>query len=142
MPAIEPAQVAETAEVKALLIECGLPVTDITTMSGFLVARAGGEICGTVGLEQLGEAALLRSLAVRRQQRNQRLGQRLCDEALATARKEGVKTVYLLTTDATKFFRKLGFDEVARDAAPASVRATTQFASLCPASATLMSREP
>jgi amino-acid N-acetyltransferase len=61
---------------------------------------------------------------------------------LLRARTTGLKKVYLLTTDAQAFFRKLGFAEVPRESAPEAIRRTAQFRTLCPASATLMAREP
>jgi amino-acid N-acetyltransferase len=44
----------------------------------------------------------------------------------------------LLTTTAAPFFTRFGFTSAARDAAPAALRATAEFASLCPASAVCM----
>ena len=46
-----------------------------------------------------------------------------------------------LTTTAADYFARLGFVRIDRDAAPPAIRATAQFASLCPASAHVMRRE-
>ena len=46
----------------------------------------------------------------------------------------------LLTTTAASFFAKRGYRPLARDEAPAAVRATAEFRSICPASATCMGK--
>ena len=138
---LEPARTQDAPAIKRLLEDCGLPVEDLSAVSRFLVARNGSALCGTIGFEAFGDTGLLRSLAVSREARNKGLGRYLCEQILADAGKSGVKGVYLLTTDAQKFFRRVGFKEVARATAPAAIQASRQFRSLCPASATLMSRE-
>jgi len=44
----------------------------------------------------------------------------------------------LLTTSAESFFRLAHYVRVERDHVPQAIRGTTQFASLCPASAAVM----
>jgi N-acetylglutamate synthase-like GNAT family acetyltransferase len=61
----------------------------------------------------------------------------LADEA----RELGAERLWLLTTTASGFFERLGWVIVPRDAAPPAIRASDQFTSLCPSSATLMTRE-
>lgn len=139
---VEPAQAADAAAIRALLRSSGLPVEDIGEVSSFLVARSGEILVGTIGLERAGDTGLLRSLAVRSDARGKGVAHALCDALLLRARSTGAKSVYLLTTDAQGFFRKLGFVEVARGSAPEAIRGTAQFGTLCPASAALMTREP
>ena len=50
------------------------------------------------------------------------------------------KSVFLLTTSAQTLFEKLGYAAVDRARVPAAIRATTQFASLCPDSAAVMTK--
>jgi amino-acid N-acetyltransferase len=110
-------------------------------MSGFLVARSGGELVGTIGLERAGDVGLLRSLSVTPEARGKGVARALCDALLLQVRSTGVKRVYLLTTGAQGFFRKLGFVDVARGSAPEAIQRTAQFGALCPASAALMTRD-
>lgn len=138
---IEVARHEDAPAVRALVQQCGLPVEDIDAVSGFLVAKDGSAIAGTVGFEKLGKVGLLRSLAVRREDRGRGLGRLLCERLLTSARKGGVRTAYLLTTDAQPFFRSLGFSDTPRDSAPDEIKGTAQFRKLCPDSATLMARE-
>ncbi|WP_228434553.1 hypothetical protein [Natrarchaeobaculum aegyptiacum] len=51
-----------------------------------------------------------------------------------------VDALYLLTTTAVDFFAARGYDEIDRADAPDAIRNTTEFADLCPSSATCMRR--
>ncbi len=78
---IEP--VTQLEEVRHLLADFGLPFTDIIpdVLLHFFGHRADSELVGIIGLELCGSAALLRSLAVMPQQRNNFLGKSLVDFA-------------------------------------------------------------
>jgi amino-acid N-acetyltransferase len=128
--------------VSSLLEEEGLPEDGLWEHLGsILVAREGDEVVGSAALELYGEAALLRSVAVRRGSRGEGLGRRLVSGALELAEGRGVRTVYLLTEGADGYFARLGFRripraEVERDAP--EVGRSVQFASVCPQSAQAM----
>jgi amino-acid N-acetyltransferase len=62
----------------------------------------------------------------------------LSEAALALARERGSRIAFLLTTTAERFFPKLGFEPIVRDEVPASVQASIEFQSACPASAVVM----
>lgn len=132
----------EAALVGALLGAHGLPVEDITAsmLPDFAVASSHGEPCGVVGLQRDGDVALLRSLAVSHQARGRGLGAALVAEAERVARAHGVRTLYLLTTDAAPFFARLGYAAIPRRDAPEPIRATAQFSSIVCSSATLMTK--
>jgi protein-tyrosine-phosphatase len=59
---------------------------------------------------------------------------------IADARTRGLDTIWLLTTTAPDFFERFGFRRSGREAAPEALRATPEFTTACPASATVMSR--
>jgi len=128
-------------EVKVLLATCGLPTEDIRDDGAFVVARAGTQVCGTAGMEAFGAVALLRSVAVHTAWRRKGIADALCGELMQRARAQGVRRLFLLTTDAQAYFRRLGFAAIERDSLPAEIRATAQFRDLCPASATAMARD-
>ncbi len=88
----------------------------------------------------LGSDALLRSVVVEPGSRGEGVGTAVCDALAERAASEGVERLYLLTTSAEGFFGDRGYEAVERDAVPRRVRETTQFDSLCPASATAMCR--
>jgi amino-acid N-acetyltransferase len=50
-------------------------------------------------------------------------------------RARGLRAVYLLTTTAADYFRRFGFEDARRDEAPAVLQRSSEFASVCPASA-------
>jgi len=130
------------AAIMRLLTEAQLPTADIDPgpRQRFLGARADGTWWGIVAIEPMGDAALLRSLAVAPAPRSQGIGRRLVQAAEILARSLGAREIYLLTVGAAPYFERLGFDSIARADAPAALRASTQFTSLCPASATVMKK--
>ncbi len=128
------------AATKALLALCDLPVQDLdgASFEHFLALGPADAPSGVVGLEVHGPVALLRSLAVAPEARGLGHGKRLVDAIEAHARGLGVTEVYLLTTTARPFFEGLGYAVADRGTAPEAIRATREFSSLCPASATFM----
>ena len=120
-----------------LLRECNLPYSDIKLAGNWFVGYTNeqGELMATGGLEFYGEYALLRSIAVRKQERGQKMGQRVVDDLVNKARDHQVQTLFLLTETARDFFLSKGFREISRDQIPEAIRQSTQFASVCPSSA-------
>jgi amino-acid N-acetyltransferase len=134
----------DLAALRALLESAELPEADLTTahLGAFHVAEDGqGRLVGGVGLELAGDAALLRSLVVAPERRGTGLGHALVEAALGLADERGVAEVWLLTTTADRFFERLGWRRVERASAPAGIRATAEFASICPASSVCMVRD-
>jgi amino-acid N-acetyltransferase len=139
-PVIEPLPYGPAIE--ALLLSCGLPASDLGEASEarFFGCHEHGKLVGVVGLERCGDVALLRSLAVPEAARGIGLGRHLVSHAEREAAALGVQRLYLLTTTAAPFFERLGYVPASRTEAPASIAATAQFAGLCPASSTFMSK--
>jgi amino-acid N-acetyltransferase len=134
--------VEETAELLQLLENNRLPREGLLPhLPTTLVARAGGRLVASAALEVYGDAALLRSVAVAEGHRGEGLGVRMTREALELARRLGVSKVILLTETAEGFFASQGFRRIARESAPERVRASVEFASVCPTSAVAMERE-
>ena len=125
-----------------ILEEAGLPTEDLTIshLEHFWFAGPTARPTGLVGLEILGDVALLRSLAVIPSRRGHGDGQSLLEHAENQARTIGVRTLYLLTTTAEKFFAKHGFARYSREDAPAAIRSTREFAGICPASSAFMGK--
>lgn len=134
---IRPARPEHLEAIRALLRECELPVEDLSPddHSHFLVVHEGTRLRGCVGLEPAGDAALLRSLAVRPSDRGRGLGARLVAAAERRARAAEHRTLYLFTTTAADYFRDRGYERVERAALPAAIRQTEEAARLCPSTA-------
>ena len=126
--------------VRRLLGEAQLPTADLTEahLESFLGRGTGAAPDAVVGLEIYPPVALLRSLAVKVDARGHGLGSALLADAERYARERDVKEIYLLTATAEEFFANAGYERVPRDSAPAAIRATQEFSSLCPASSALM----
>lgn len=126
----------------ALLAGARLPTEDLTAThcESFFFAGPADAPTGLVGLELFGDVALLRSLVVAPQRRRQGEGHALLVHAENHARRCGVRALYLLTTTAEGFFARHGYQRTDRDSAPAAIRATREFAGICPASSAFMSR--
>jgi predicted O-methyltransferase YrrM/N-acetylglutamate synthase-like GNAT family acetyltransferase len=137
MPSIE--ALTDLPPILALLEQCGLRVADIAPARPplFFGVRGDAGLLAVVGLEVYGQLGLLRSLAVAPAARGQGLGQALVAHVEAYAAGHGVGALYLLTTDAAPFFRRLGFRAAERSSAPAAIRASSQFSALCPSTSTL-----
>ena len=141
MPRITPAHPRDLAAVRALLAAAGLPVDDLDSSPvDLLVAVDGGRVIGVAGLQVHGDAGLLRSLAVAQSHRGTGLGRALARAIEEQARQRSLRQLVLLTQTAVPFFASDGYRQIPREDAPAAIRHTAEFASLCPASATCMAK--
>jgi amino-acid N-acetyltransferase len=106
-----------------LLASAELPSEDLTDghLEHFFWVGNASTPHGLIGLELHEEDALLRSLVVAPDRRG-----------------TGVSAIYLLTTTAEQFFRRRGYVEADRALAPSAIRATREFADLCPASSAFL----
>ena len=136
---IEAATDRDLPHVRSLLAQHHLPLDGVDDhVRTMLVARDGSRVVGTVALEIYPDGALLRSVAVDPAEQGRHLGHQLTEAALRLAKAQGATTVYLLTTTAERFFLRFGFEPIARDDVPASVRVSVEFTSACPRSAIVM----
>lgn len=138
---IERAAADDGPSILQLLREADLPVDGVLDhLDTAFVARVGGRIVGCAALEVYEEGALLRSVGVAPPVQGRGVGRRLTEAAITLAQSVGVPAVYLLTTTAERYFPKLGFLPITRAEVPASVHASVEFRSACPASAVVMRR--
>ena len=124
----------------ALLEAAGLPVSDLTDaiLEHFFFAGSDRSPTGLVGVELYGADALLRSLVIGPSERSKGLGSALAQHIEDYAASRRVRSIYLLTTTAEAFFRRLGYERTERSKAPRAIQQTREFASLCPASSAFM----
>ena len=127
-------------EVLTLLKGSKLPYNDVTLNNNLFVSYHddNGVLIGSGGLEFYGSYALLRSVAVDENRRGKAIGKEIVGDLLDRARSKSVKEIFLLTETAHDFFLKRNFKDIARENVPAEVKASSEFASVCPASAACM----
>ena len=139
---LRPAAPTDLPQVERLLTASGLPLDGVQdALSSFVVADADRRIVGVAGLELCCDNALLRSVAVADDWRSRGIGRALVARVISDAEARGIRALYLLTTTAERYFPGFGFRRIARDDVPDDVRATAEFKSACPDTATVMCRE-
>lgn len=134
------APVALNATVVSMLVDAGLPVSDLEgggrKIFGGLHEK--GELIGVVGIELYLPAGLLRSLAVVQSHRGLGYSSVLVSHAEQMAAKEGVTELFLLTGTAAPLFERCGYRHTSRVEAPESISRSQQFANICPGTAAFM----
>lgn len=130
----------DATEARRLLDAAHLPTDDLTPahFEHFFACGSHQSLEGAIGIEILGDDALLRSLVVDPAARGRGYGAALVAAVERHALACAVKRIYLLTTTAATFFARLGYLEIPRDDAPRSIRMTSEFASICPSTSALM----
>jgi amino-acid N-acetyltransferase len=125
-----------------LLQTAALPVEDIKAgLSRFFVAEYEGKLIGVMGLEIYDGHGLLRSVAVDPNYRNRSIASTLLGTLLKYAADKEIRSVYLITTTAQRYFEGKGFTVLTRDLVPKSIQSSTEFSTLCPSTAAVMTRQ-
>lgn len=128
--------------VMRLLLGYNLPIEGVSDIKGtggaLFCAKVARTVVGCAGLERHGQDGLLRSLAVSRGFQGRGIGASLVERALAWARNQGLKSVYLLTTTAEEYFVRCGFESVDRSDVPEAIATTPEFSSICPSAARVL----
>ncbi len=138
---VRPSTSADDPKLRAFLEAAGLPAADVETgRQEYLLAEEDGRLVGTIGLERVGDDALVRSLAVAPERRGRGLAARLDDAVIALARTRSIRTLYLLTTTAEAYAARRGYERIPRTEVPRAVLALPQFQALCPSTAVCMRR--
>jgi len=137
-----PATVEDRPAVLSLLRESGLPIEGVADHfpDAYVVIREGKGLLAVAGLEPYGDAGLLRSVAVASHVRGAGFGKALVENLLDDAGERGLRQVFLLTTTAADYFRKLGFIDAHREEAPAEMRRSPEFSGACPSSAVCLKK--
>jgi amino-acid N-acetyltransferase len=136
---IERARTGDADDVVRLLERNGLPAAGLREhLATTLVARHSGRVVGSAALETYPDGVLLRSVAVDPEVQRRGVGRELTAAALQLAAELHAPAAYLLTTTAERYFPRFGFERIAREQVPPSIRASVEFTSACPSSATVM----
>ena len=135
-----PLRGGERQVLAAALARAKLPVDDLEA-PGRLFWRfetVDAVPVGFGGLEVHGEDALLRSIVTLPPVRSRGVGAAMVAALEFEAKLLGCRSVWLLTTSAAGFFDRLGYAKCDRAVVPEAIRATQEFASLCPAGADVL----
>jgi amino-acid N-acetyltransferase len=125
-------------DLKVLLTENDLPVSDLDSHVELMLLREGNKIIAVAGSEQYQPYALLRSVAVEKSHQNEGLGKRIVILMIDYLTINGIMDIYLLTTTVPGFFEKLGFQEIERNSVPKHISGTKEFSQICPDTAVCM----
>ncbi len=139
---IIPASLEYREAIILLLQSAGLPVEDLTNgLQNFYTALDNGFVVGVVGLETYGRNGLLRSLVVKPEYREMKIAAALVDQVERTGRDLRLANIYLLTETAKDYFTKKGYEQITREGAPESLKQSSEFSHVCPATAVLMQKK-
>lgn len=129
----------EIKSIKKLLQSNGLPHSDLETAPlHFFGVKENNEIIATGALEIYGKYAVLRSVAIKLHFQNLGYGKQIVKFLEKKAGELGVQKLYLLTTTAESFFRKLKYHPVQRELCPDKIKSSTQFNNICPSTASCL----
>ncbi|TLZ42047.1 MAG: GNAT family N-acetyltransferase [Gammaproteobacteria bacterium] len=141
VPRLRTATAEDAESIRILLERAGLPTSDLTSSKPeFIVAYEDAELIGTGALQRFETIALLRSVAVSSGRRGGGIGRLMVQELERRARAAHVTQLVLLTQTARRFFEHQGYRALERHSVPRAVQASEEFRSLCPTSATCMSK--
>lgn len=128
------------AAMKNALRQAALPIDDLGAEARVYELRDDGGALGWAALERFGGDALLRSVVIAPHRRGEGVGADLVGKIGAEAKQSGISRLWLLTETAEPFFARIGFARAVRDGAPSAIRETSEFSTVCPASAVCMSK--
>jgi amino-acid N-acetyltransferase len=117
-----------------LLKKNNLPTEDIHPGTQLFVIEESDSVIGTVAVEYDFNVALLRSLSVSDAKRNSGIGELLVGFIENYVQKQGVHSIYVLTTTAEKFFSKKGYEKIDRNNIPDFIKNTKEYSHLCSSS--------
>jgi amino-acid N-acetyltransferase len=130
----------ERGGVIAALKRAGLPADDVEEPGRLFWRFETADMvpAGFGGLELHRPHALLRSIVILPPLRHQSMGRAIVAGLEAEAAIAGCRTVWLLTSGTAEFFARLGYAQCQHEDVPEEIRATQQYAVLCPSSPTVM----
>src|SRR5262245_51083600 len=137
---VRSANTRDLERVIDLLRAADLPVDGLSDQfgDGYAVAEENGLLIGAAGIEKHGNVGLLRSVVVSAAERGRGVGEALVADRMNWASRGGLTALYLLTVTAIDYFPRFGFAVADRSNVPEEVKASTEFSSACPSTATVM----
>lgn len=115
-----------------------MPLDGLEETKLWVLEGSNGKVLGVAGLEVYGNQGLLRSVAVIKDRHNRGYGTSLVNHVIGEAKRSRMQDLFLLTTTAPAFFKKLGFKEESREKVAGSITNSVEFKNACPKTAILM----
>ncbi|MBP2635189.1 MAG: family N-acetyltransferase [Firmicutes bacterium] len=140
---IRQATANDLTKVQELLTRAGLPTDGVDdNIKHFLVATTkNNKLLAVIGMEQAGAHGLLRSLICDPNFSKQGIANELVKAAIASAAKDGIKRLYLLTQTAERYMKRFGFQTIERQEIPGDLLKQSKLNTACPTCGTCMSLE-
>lgn len=133
---IIPLNHSDLNEISTLLHDENLPTEDLKTAGiNFYGIRNNNRLIASGALQIYGTNAILRSVAVAKEFKQQGLGKQLTKFLEDTARTNGINQLFLLTTTAADYFQGRGYLSIERSDCPKEIQLSAEFSSLCPSTA-------
>ena len=129
------------SEVIDLLARNDLPVDDLDGNKSLYALIKDDHVIGTGGLEFFGDCALVRSVSLKEEERGRGFGKAINRYLEGIAKENGVRCLYLLSTTAKYFFSKVGYEVTNREYVPDTIKSSSEFSSVCPATAIVMKKK-
>ena len=135
-----PLLIGERGALAAALKKAKLPIEDIETPGRlFWRFKTVEQVpVGFGGMELFAREALLGSIMALPQVRGQGIGTAIVASLELEAQSRGCRSLWLITMSAAEFFNRLGYAKCDRAAVPSAIATTTEFSTLCPASAEVL----
>jgi N-acetylglutamate synthase-like GNAT family acetyltransferase/protein-L-isoaspartate O-methyltransferase len=137
-PSVRPAVPAEAERIHELLAQASLPTDGLRIEDAIVSLDDTNTVTGVVALERFGSVAMLRSLVVEPDRRQQGIGRQLVVAALEVARWSGADEIHLFTEEAQTFFAKFGFVPVSGKLTRSAVPDSPLVSGTCCSTATAM----
>jgi len=119
-----------------LLEDIGLPSSDLTAtdLAHFQLAEANGKLVASAGVEVAGTVGLLRSVVVAPGFRGGGLARRLVFACESASRAMGISALYMIASDAAAvtFFDHMDYALIDRQDIPLDLLRLPEFTHLCP----------
>jgi amino-acid N-acetyltransferase len=125
---IRAAQPTDALAIGAVLERCALPVDDLPRLVGnFHVAILETQLIGCACAELFDDTAIVRSVAVLREWRDQGVASHLVNAVMMRARANGARRAVLLTSACPSYFARYGFSLIHASKLPTQVLESQEF---------------
>jgi enamine deaminase RidA (YjgF/YER057c/UK114 family) len=131
-PRIVEATFEPGSDLAEMLRSVDLPLPVDQDHVAMLKGYVGGELVGCVGYARYGDSAVLHSLVVIRRAKGEGVGRALVESLLARVAAQGVRQVFLVTSDTAQYFGYLGFAPLDRGEVDPAVLAAPEISAYGP----------